>query len=151
MHHYMTVTITCKQFAFLVFGTQQHSPSTITTNQYTLKEHTVQLIAVITSGAPDVVQTHSVQMAVVRSRLCTAEIKCAIMVLQVIIAGPPDAPETQALLAAAHGSFAPDRVVLPIDPANPASKAWYQQHNPEAWAMIQGATQEVPFACICHD
>ena len=63
--------------------------------------------------------------------------------MQVIIAGAPDAPETQALMAAAHGSFAPDRVVLPIDPANQASKAWYQQHNPEAWAMIEGATHEV--------
>lgn len=63
--------------------------------------------------------------------------------MQVIIAGAPDAPETQALMAAAHGSFAPDRVVLPIDPASQASKAWYQQHNPEAWAMIEGATQEV--------
>lgn len=73
---------------------------------------------------------------------------------QVIIAGPPDAPETQALLAAAHGSFAPDRVVLPIDPANPASKAWYQQHNPEAWAMIEGATQEATAAArafVCQN
>lgn len=63
--------------------------------------------------------------------------------MQVIVAGAPDAPETQALLAAAHGSFAPNRVVLPIDPANQASKVWYQQHNPEAWAMIEGATKEV--------
>ena len=63
--------------------------------------------------------------------------------MQVIVAGAPDAPETQALLAAAHGSFAPDRLVLPIDPANQASRVWYQQHNPEAWAMIEGATKEV--------
>lgn len=63
--------------------------------------------------------------------------------MQVIVAGAPDTPETQALLAAAHGSFAPDRLVLPIDPANQASKLWYQQHNPEAWAMIEGATKEV--------
>lgn len=63
--------------------------------------------------------------------------------MQVIVAGAPDAPETQALLAAAHGSFAPDRLVLPIDPANQASKVWYQQHNPEAWAMVEGATKEV--------
>ena len=63
--------------------------------------------------------------------------------MQVIVAGAPDAPETQALLAAAHGSFAPDRLVLPIDPANQASRVWYQQHNPEAWAMMEGATKEV--------
>jgi len=63
--------------------------------------------------------------------------------MQVIVAGAPDAPETQVLLAAAHGSFAPDRLILPIDPANQASKVWYQQHNPEAWAMIEGATKEV--------
>ncbi len=64
-------------------------------------------------------------------------------VTQVIIAGAPDAPETKALMAAAHGRFAPDQVVLPIDPANQASRAWYEQNNPEAWAMIEGATQEV--------
>lgn len=46
-------------------------------------------------------------------------------------------------MAAAHGVFAPDRVVLPIDPSNEASKAWFQQFNPEALAMIEGATKEV--------
>ena len=60
-----------------------------------------------------------------------------------IVAGAPDAAETQALMAAAHGVFAPDRVVLPIDPSNEASKAWFQKFNPEALAMIQGATKEV--------
>ena len=62
---------------------------------------------------------------------------------QVIIAGAPDAAETQALMAAAHSVFAPDRVVLPIDPSNAASKAWLQKHNQEALAMIEGATKEV--------
>lgn len=61
---------------------------------------------------------------------------------QVIIAGAPNPPETQALMAAAHGVFAPDRVVLPIDPSNEASKAWFQEFNPEALAMIEGATKE---------
>lgn len=66
--------------------------------------------------------------------------------VQVIIAGPADAAERGALLAAAHASYAPDKVVLPIDPANPASKEWYAQHNPEAWAMVAGASKEVgPF------
>ena len=66
--------------------------------------------------------------------------------MQVIIAGALEAPETKALLAAAHGNFAPDRVVLPIDPANQSSKAWFEQHNPEAWAMIESASKE---ACTC--
>ena len=65
--------------------------------------------------------------------------------LQVIIAGAPDAAETQALMAAAHGVFAPDRVVLPIDPSNETSKAWFHQFNPEALAMIEGATKEARF------
>lgn len=83
------------------------------------------------------------EMALAMPQLCCALYLQAIgHPRQVIIAGVPDAPETQALVAAAHGGFAPDRVVLPIDPANQASKAWYQQHNPEAWAMIEGATQE---------
>ena len=72
------------------------------------------------------------------------------VVMQVIIAGAPDAPETKALLAAAHSSFAPDRVVLPIDPSNHSSKAWFEQHNPEAWAMIEGASKEVCTCALCH-
>ena len=64
------------------------------------------------------------------------------VVMQVIIAGAPDAPETKALLAAAHSSFAPDRVVLPIDPSNHSSKAWFEQHNPDAW-VPQGASKEI--------
>ena len=60
-----------------------------------------------------------------------------------IIAGGAEAPETQALMAAAHGVFAPDRVVLPIDPSNEDSKAWFQEFNPEALAMIEGATKQV--------
>ena len=63
--------------------------------------------------------------------------------MQVIVAGPPEAAETQALLTAAHATFAPDKVVLPIDLANQASKAWYAKHNPEAWAMVDGASEEV--------
>ena len=71
-------------------------------------------------------------------------LKC-LMALQVIIAGAPEAAETQALMAAAHGVFAPDRVVLPIDPSNEATKVWFQQFNPEALAMIEGATKEVGY------
>ena len=52
-------------------------------------------------------------------------------------------------MAAAHGVFAPDRVVLPIDPSNEASKAWFREFNPEALAMIEGATKEVQ-ATGCH-
>ena len=69
--------------------------------------------------------------------------------LQVIIAGAPEAAETQALMAAAHGVFAPDRVVLPIDPSNEASKTWFQEFNPEALAMVEGATKEVRLTG-CH-
>ena len=46
-------------------------------------------------------------------------------------------------MAAAHGVFAPDRVVLPIDPSNEATQAWFQQFNPEALAMIDSAAKEV--------
>ena len=67
-----------------------------------------------------------------------------------IIAGAPEAPETQALMAAALGVFAPDRVVLPIDPSNEATKVWFQQFNPEALAMIEGATKEVIYALPCN-
>lgn len=95
------------------------------------------------------------EMALAMPQMCCALYLQALPhARQVIISGAPDAPETQALLAAAHGSFAPDRLVLPIDPANQASKVWYQQHNPEAWAMIEGATKEAGAAArafVCQN
>ena len=77
------------------------------------------------------------------------ERQLGVAAVQVIIAGPPDAAETEALLAVAHAGYAPDRLVLPIDPAKPASREWYAQHNPEAWAMVAGASKEVGPFTVC--
>lgn len=71
---------------------------------------------------------------------CCCQTNC---MSQVIIAGSPDAAETQALLIAAHAAYAPDRVVIPIDPSNKASTEWYKQHNPGALSMVEGASKEV--------
>eukprot|EP00882_Tetradesmus_deserticola_P003612 GHRQ01003823.1.p1 GENE.GHRQ01003823.1~~GHRQ01003823.1.p1 ORF type:complete len:233 (+),score=84.97 GHRQ01003823.1:86-700(+) len=55
---------------------------------------------------------------------------------QVVIAGPASHPATQALLDAAHAAWAPDKAVLLIDPTNASSASFWQQHSPEAWAMV---------------
>eukprot|EP00882_Tetradesmus_deserticola_P011030 GHRQ01011665.1.p1 GENE.GHRQ01011665.1~~GHRQ01011665.1.p1 ORF type:complete len:255 (+),score=110.24 GHRQ01011665.1:116-766(+) len=55
---------------------------------------------------------------------------------QVIIAGPASHAATQALLDAAHAAWAPDKAVLLIDPTNASSASFWQQHSPEAWAMV---------------
>lgn len=56
--------------------------------------------------------------------------------LQVIIAGQAGNPDTEALLNAAHAAPAFDKAVIIIDPCNPESVAFWKQHNPEAWAMV---------------
>ena len=57
---------------------------------------------------------------------------------QVIIAGKAGAPDTEALMNAAHASFAPDRTVMLIDPTDEASTSFWREHNPEALAMAEG-------------
>ena len=84
--------------------------------------------------------------------------------LQVIIAGSSSQPVTQALLNAAHAAWAPDKALLLIDPADAESASFWQQHNPEAWAMVEahyskaaaaaGAAaggEVVPTAFVCQN
>ncbi|CAI6001275.1 unnamed protein product [Closterium sp. NIES-64] len=54
---------------------------------------------------------------------------------QVIIAGPRDASETEALLNGVFSVFQPNCTIIPIDPANQSDAAFWQQHNPRALAM----------------
>jgi hypothetical protein len=56
--------------------------------------------------------------------------------MQVIVAGEASQPATQALLNAAHAAWAPDKALLLIDPTDDESASFWQQHNPEAWAMV---------------
>ena len=51
---------------------------------------------------------------------------------------------------AAHASFAPDKAIMLIDPADEASASFWREQNPEALAMAEGnfnspvILQEVP-------
>ena len=58
---------------------------------------------------------------------------------QVIIAGKAGAPDTEALMDAAHASYAPDKAVMLIDPTDEANTSFWGKHNPEALAMARGA------------
>ena len=62
---------------------------------------------------------------------------------QVIIAGKRGAPDTEALLDAAHAVFAPDKAVIFIDPNDKASADFWREHNPQALAMVEGANLKV--------
>lgn len=61
--------------------------------------------------------------------------------MQVIVAGQAASPTTQALLHAAHAAPAFDKAVILIDPCNPDSVAFWKQHNPEAWTMVDAHFQ----------
>jgi hypothetical protein len=62
---------------------------------------------------------------------------------QVIIAGEAGAADTEALLDAAQASFAPDKAVIFIDPADQEAVDFWRGHNPEALAMVEGAGLQV--------
>jgi uncharacterized protein YyaL (SSP411 family) len=47
------------------------------------------------------------------------------------------------LLDAAHQAFAPDKALLLINPTDPASTAFWGQHNPEALAMVTAQVDQV--------
>lgn len=80
---------------------------------------------------------------------CRLNITRFIYDLQVIIAGPSGAAETHALLVAAHSTFAPDKLVIPVDPSNKGCMEWYKQHNPLVLEMVEGASQKVNLALSC--
>ncbi|KAG2441992.1 hypothetical protein HYH02_009785 [Chlamydomonas schloesseri] len=67
---------------------------------------------------------------------CAAHLYSKRPLRQVIIAGRPDAADTSALLDAVHGPFCPDKVVLVLDPSDPADMAWWGARNPPAAAMV---------------
>lgn len=67
---------------------------------------------------------------------------CHPLPCQVIVAGNPSQPATTALLNAAHAAWAPDKAVILINPTDPESVAFWQQHNPEAWAMVEAHFQK---------
>ena len=69
------------------------------------------------------------------------------MIGQVVIAGTAGAEDTEQLLNAAHSVFAPDRVVLLIDPAQPAVVDFWRGFNPEALAMVQAGGRKPGDRC----
>ncbi|KAK9822685.1 hypothetical protein WJX81_000506 [Elliptochloris bilobata] len=58
---------------------------------------------------------------------------------QVIIAGRTGAPDTEALLDAAHAPFAPDKAIILVDPASTEDMAFWREHNPAVLEMVEGA------------
>lgn len=57
--------------------------------------------------------------------------------LQVIISGPVSDATVSDLLNATHGVWAPDKAVILINPEDSADMEFWQQHNPEAFAMVK--------------
>lgn len=73
---------------------------------------------------------------------------------QVIIAGARGAPDTEALVDAAFAPFAPDKVVIQLDPGNEEEMRWWGRFNPEAVAMVEATGMEAgepATAFICQN
>eukprot|EP00884_Botryococcus_braunii_P010010 jgi/Botrbrau1/1900/Bobra.0005s0016.2 len=90
--------------------------------------------------------------------LAIPQMCCAVYLLsrwhlrQVVIAGQVDAPETQALLNAAHAPFAPDKVVILVDTSDAATVEFWQRHNPAVLEMAQsGGAKEGARAYVCQN
>jgi uncharacterized protein YyaL (SSP411 family) len=80
----------------------------------------------------------------------------------VIASGPGhpgglSSPETQALLTAAHTPHVPDKAVILVDLSDPHNLSFWEKHNPEALAMVQGhyeahgAAGGAPVALVCQN
>eukprot|EP00879_Flechtneria_rotunda_P027714 GHRR01029701.1.p1 GENE.GHRR01029701.1~~GHRR01029701.1.p1 ORF type:complete len:177 (+),score=71.93 GHRR01029701.1:156-686(+) len=78
------------------------------------------------------------QVPIAMPQMCAAAwLRTRTPLRQVIIAGAINNPKTQALLDAAAASWAPDKALILIDPANPESVGFWRKGNPEAWNMVE--------------
>eukprot|EP00877_Chromochloris_zofingiensis_P013089 jgi/Chrzof1/8033/UNPLg00078.t1 len=68
---------------------------------------------------------------------CAAYLRTKVPLRQVIISGPVSDATVSDLLNATHGVWAPDKAVILINPEDSADMEFWQQHNPEAFAMVK--------------
>ena len=97
--------------------------------------------------AARVIESHAGLME--RSPLAFLKMLCAAdlllqSVIEVVVAGPPNAPETQTLLRVIHGTYVPNKVVALRDPADAAA---------EDHPLLAGKTmlEGQPTAYLCRD
>jgi uncharacterized protein YyaL (SSP411 family) len=85
---------------------------------------------------------------------CAMFVQAASHLRQVVVAGPRGDAATEALIQAAHSVFAPDKVVISIDPTNQQEMDYWKQHNQEAYSMVEGAAEKLqarPAAFVCQN
>ncbi|KAH9531464.1 hypothetical protein CY35_19G039700 [Sphagnum magellanicum] len=82
---------------------------------------------------------------------------CAVDVLnvpskrQVIVAGPRYAPDTDALLAASHATFDPDKVIFQVDETNAQDREFWHEMNPGVSAMSHSSPEGKAVAYVCQN
>lgn len=74
---------------------------------------------------------------------CSMYIQASYHLRQVVIAGRRGDAAVEALVDAAHSVFAPDKVVISIDPTQQREMDFWREHNPEAFSMVDGAAEKL--------
>lgn len=73
---------------------------------------------------------------------------------QVVVLGKKSSPEFKVLLDAVHAPFAPDKVVITLDPADTTGVQFWREKNPHAVAVVGGLlndSEAKPTVFVCQN
>ncbi|BBN11014.1 uncharacterized protein MPTK1_5g08350 [Marchantia polymorpha subsp. ruderalis] len=70
---------------------------------------------------------------------------------QIVIAGVKHAPDTDALVTAAHSAYDPDKIILQIDETDAVDQEFWKVHNPMALAMARRSREGKALAYVCQN
>lgn len=82
---------------------------------------------------------------------CAADLLGVPSKRQIVIAGPKQSSEFQALLNTCHMLYDPDKVIIPIDPSDPDDDEFWQVHNPAVLAMARSGPIGNAVAYVCQN
>ncbi|KAG6547746.1 hypothetical protein Mapa_010559 [Marchantia paleacea] len=70
---------------------------------------------------------------------------------QIVIAGVKHAPDTDALVTAAHSAYDPDKIILQIDETDAVDQEFWKVHNPMGLAMARRSREGKALAYVCQN
>ncbi|KAL2634596.1 hypothetical protein R1flu_006075 [Riccia fluitans] len=70
---------------------------------------------------------------------------------QIVIAGVKHAPDTEALVNAAHSLYDPDKIIIQIDETDGADRDFWKANNPMALKMARRSDEGKALAYVCQN
>ncbi|KAL3693595.1 hypothetical protein R1sor_007246 [Riccia sorocarpa] len=82
---------------------------------------------------------------------CAFDMLAAQSKRQIVIAGVKHAPDTEALVNAAHCLYDPDKIILQIDETDAATQEFWEVNNPMALKMARRSDEGKALAYVCQN